>query len=57
MQFLKGPKLVDGIRENGREYAKSIGKTLEQLEKEMMKDFDLYTTVLVRSNSRLTAPH
>lgn len=40
MQFLKGPKLVDGIRENGREYAKSIGKTLEQLEKEILKDFD-----------------
>ena len=34
MQFLKGPKLVDGIRENGKHYASSIGKSYEELERE-----------------------
>jgi aarF domain-containing kinase len=40
MEFLKGSKLVDGIRENGREYAKLIGTTLEQLEADMRKEFN-----------------
>jgi aarF domain-containing kinase len=40
MEFLKGPKLVDGIRENGRKYAALNGKTLEELEKEMRKEIE-----------------
>lgn len=42
MEFLNGPKLVDGIRENAKEYAKTIGKNIEDLEKEMIKEFDQF---------------
>ena len=38
MQFLNGPKLVDGIRLNATKYAESIGKTFKQLETEMKND-------------------
>lgn len=40
MEFLKGPKLVDGIRKQGEIYAKSLNKTLKELESDMRKDFD-----------------
>ncbi|KAJ3305316.1 hypothetical protein HDV03_001609 [Kappamyces sp. JEL0829] len=38
MEYLKGPKLVDGAREKGRQYAAILGKTFEQLEQEFKDD-------------------
>jgi aarF domain-containing kinase len=35
MEFLEGPKLVDGVREAGKRYAESVGKTFEELEREI----------------------
>jgi aarF domain-containing kinase len=40
MEFINGPKLVDGIRQNGREYAALKGTTFEQLEKDMRKEWE-----------------
>jgi aarF domain-containing kinase len=40
MEYLSGPKLIDGIRENGRHYAKTLGKTYEELESEYRANFD-----------------
>ena len=40
MEFLSGPKLIDGIRANGAKYAASIGKTFKELESEMKKDIE-----------------
>jgi aarF domain-containing kinase len=42
MQFLNGPKLVDGIRDNATEYAKTVGKTLKELVKQRMEEFDQF---------------
>lgn len=39
MEFLKGPKLVDGIRENARRYAATQGQTLAELERETKESF------------------
>jgi aarF domain-containing kinase len=38
MEYFKGPKLVDGAREKGRQYAALIGKTFEELEAEFKAD-------------------
>ncbi|RKP21088.1 ABC1-domain-containing protein [Rozella allomycis CSF55] len=40
MEYIKGPKLVDGIRKMGEEYAKMQGKTFKELEKEIMEKYD-----------------
>lgn len=40
MQYLSGPKLVDGIRANATRYAASIGKTFKELETEMKRDIE-----------------
>jgi aarF domain-containing kinase len=42
MQFLNGPKLVDGIRDNATEYAKTVGKTFKELVKERAEEFDQF---------------
>jgi aarF domain-containing kinase len=42
MEFLKGPKLVDGAREKVREYAESIGKTFQELENEWKENIKLH---------------
>ncbi|KAI8916307.1 ABC1 family-domain-containing protein [Gorgonomyces haynaldii] len=38
MEFLKGPKLVDGIRENSTQYAKTLGMTLKELETKFRRE-------------------
>jgi aarF domain-containing kinase len=38
MDFLSGPKLVDGARTKGKEYAESIGTTFEKLEADWKAD-------------------
>ena len=40
MEYLKGPKLVDGAREKGREYAKSMGKDYDELMDAWKKDVE-----------------
>ncbi|KAJ3414783.1 hypothetical protein HDV05_006030 [Chytridiales sp. JEL 0842] len=40
MEYLKGPKLVDGAREKGKEWAELNGTTLEELERSMKAAYD-----------------
>lgn len=42
MDYLKGPKLVDGARLKGREYAKFLGKSYEELEDEWKENIRLH---------------
>jgi aarF domain-containing kinase len=40
MQFLDGSKLIDGAREKGKEYAATLGMTIDELESQMRATFD-----------------
>ncbi|KAJ3191488.1 hypothetical protein HK101_007670 [Irineochytrium annulatum] len=40
MEYLRGPKLVDGARQMGREYAAMKGTTLEAMERDIMDKYN-----------------